>query len=70
MKKLEDYKLDAEYRPEMKRRLYNYILTSIQAHSITLEDFEDVVHMIAQAYKKEAIIQSMEGIVKPLDSIN
>ena len=70
IKKLEDYKLDAEYRAEMKRRLYNYVLTALQAHSITQEDFEDVVYMLEESYRKEAVIQSMEGIIKPLDSIN
>lgn len=70
MKKLEEYKLDIEYRPEMIRRLFNYILTAVQAHSITLEDLEDVMEMFREIYKKEATIQSMEGIIKPLDDIN
>ncbi|QUY64266.1 hypothetical protein GUI37_01525 [Helcococcus kunzii] len=67
MKKLEEYKLDIEYRPEVQRRLFNYILTAVQAHSITLEDLEEVMEMFREIYKKEATIKSMEGIIKPLD---
>lgn len=67
MKKLEEYKLDIEYRPEMKRRLFNYILTPLKAHSVTLEDLEEVMEMLRETYKKEATIKSVEGIIKPLD---
>ena len=67
MKKLEEYKLDSEYRPELHRRLYNYILTPLQAHEVRLEDLEVVVEMIKETYKKEAVIPSLPGIIKPLD---
>ena len=66
-KKLEDYKLDVEYKPELQRRLFNYILTAVQAHSVTFEDLEVVMEMFKEVYKQEAIIKSMDGIIKPLD---
>lgn len=66
-KKLEDYKLDVEYKPELQRRLFNYILTAVQAHSVTLEDLEVVMEMFKEVYKKEAVIPHSEGMIKPLD---
>lgn len=70
MKKLEEYRLDSEYRPEMKRRLYNYILTALQSHSVTLEDLEEVMEMFRETYKKEAVIPHLPGMIKPLDDFN
>ena len=70
MKKLEEYKLDSEYRPELQRRLFNYILSALQAHSVTLEDLVEVMEMFKETYKKEATIKSIEGIIKPVDDIN
>lgn len=66
-KKLEDYKLDVEYKPELQRRLFNYILTAVQAHSVTLEDLELVMERFKEVYKKEAVIPHSEGMIKPLD---
>ncbi|MDO4605032.1 MAG: hypothetical protein Q4B23_03525 [Helcococcus sp.] len=67
MKKLEEYELDSQYKAEVRKRLFNYILTAVKAHSVTLEDLEEVMEMFRKIYKKEATIKSMEGIIKPLD---
>lgn len=70
MKKLEEYELDSEYKAEVRKRLFNYILKAVNAHSITLEDLEVVMDMFEVIYKNEATIKSDEVIIKPLNEIN
>ena len=53
---------------ELQRKLYNYILSAMMGHDLTIVDLRIVTSQLEETYEKEAVLRHLDGHVKPLDS--
>ena len=53
---------------ELQRKLYNYILSAMRGHDLTIADLRIVTNQLEETYEEEAVLRHLDGHIKPLDS--